>query len=303
MTATFDGPVYAVAAGAGQHQRLRRRRIQDRQRRGSAGHRPGCPSRTACATATFTGAINWGDVRELITSGPWLYAGGAFTRIGGVDRVGAGPAEPATGAGDPAFNAGIAAPNLSRARVEDFAISPDGSRLVAVGAIEQAGGNYRAQLAMLDLTTDPPRLADWFTDAYTRKCRSGFETYLRGVDFAPDGASFAVVTTGRQAGPNRTCDTAARFEVAGTGLHRPTWVNHTGGDSLYAVSFTGSAVYVGGHQRWHNNPYGNESAGRGAVNRKGIAALDPRTGLATPWNPTRRRGVGVQALLSPPRPD
>jgi hypothetical protein len=94
------------------------------------------------------------------------------------------------------------------------------------------------------------------------------------------------------------CDSAARFEVAGRGRHNPTWVNRTGGDSLYAVAVTGSAVYVGGHQRWMNNPYGRESAGPGAVSRPGIAALDPRTGRALSWNPTKDRGVGTRAIVA-----
>jgi hypothetical protein len=261
-------------------------------------------ARLALATSqrmpAFTATINWGDVRELVVRGPWLYAGGAFARIGGLDRPALARLNLDTGAGDPAFDPRIAAPNLSRARVEDFAISPDGTRLVAVGAIEQAAGQYRAQLAMYNIAANPPVLADWFTDAYSGRCRAGFETYLRGIDFAPDSASFVAVTTGRASAPNRTCDTAARFNVAGTGLHRPVWVNHTGGDSLYSVSVTGSVAYVGGHQRWQNNPYGLESAGRGAVSRKGIAAIDMVTGLATDWNPTRDRGVGVRAMLSTP---
>jgi hypothetical protein len=299
MSATFDGPVYAVAAGsdgASVYVGGAFKTVNGESQRGLAR----LSTANGARLTNFTATINYGDVRSLITRGPSLYVGGAFTRIGGADRVALARLDATTGAADLAFNARIAAPNLSRARVEDFAVSPDGSRLVAVGAIEQAGGNYRAQLAMFNLAANPPALADWFTDAYTKQCRTGFETYMRGVDFAPDGASFVVVTTGRQSDPTKTCDTAARFEVAGTGLHRPTWVNHTGGDSLYAVSVTGSAVYVGGHQRWQNNPYGNESAGRGAVSRVGIAALDPVTGLALPWNPTRKRGAGVRALLSTP---
>jgi hypothetical protein len=294
----LDGPVYALATGpdgtvyAGGDFR----RVNGTPLRGVAR----LNVTTGAPVAGFAAPINYGDVRSLAVSGASLYVGGTFTRISGAARVALARLSTATGAADPGFNARLASPNLSRVKVEDLAVTPDGGRLVAVGAIEQAFGQYRAQLVMIDTAASPARLADWYTDAYTGACREGFETYMRAVDFSPDGSYFAVVTTGRASGPQRMCDTAARFDTGFSGLHRPVWVNHTGGDSLYAVSVTGAAVYVGGHQRWMNNPYGYEAAGPGAVSRTGIAAIDPRTGNATDWNPTRARGVGVRALVSTP---
>jgi hypothetical protein len=94
------------------------------------------------------------------------------------------------------------------------------------------------------------------------------------------------------------CDAAHRFESAGTGRHDPTWVNRTGGNTLFSVAVTGSAVYVGGHQQWLDNPQGRKTAGPGAVSRPGIGAINPKTGKALPWNPTRKRGVGVRAPVA-----
>jgi hypothetical protein len=76
-------------------------------------------------------------------------------------------------------------------------------------------------------------------------------------------------------------------------------VQRTGGDSLYAVAVTGSVVYVGGHERYLDNPYGSDAKGPGpgAVSRVGIGAVNPATGKALSWNPTRARGVGVRAFL------
>lgn len=246
----------------------------------------------------FTATIDTGDVRTFARRGDALYVGGSFTAIGGVRRAALARISAHTGAPDDGFQLSLSARELNRAKVEDVALNPAGDRLVVIGAITRANGQVRAQLAMIDTRVRPAALTSWFTDVYAGACRKGFDTYLRGVDFAPDGSYFVVVSTGRLAGAHRMCDTAARFETGGTGEHKPTWVNHTGGDSLYAVSVTGSAVYVGGHQRWMNNPDGNEVAGPGAVSRPGIAALDPRTGKALSWNPTRARGVGVRALVA-----
>jgi hypothetical protein len=293
-----DGPVYALAAGANgtvylggafQH-------VAGAAQRGIAQLRLADASRVP----TFTASVNWGDVRGLAANGPWLYAGGSFSAIGGAKRVGLARLSAATGGVDPAFDLRLAAPNLTRVKIEALAVRPDGARLVAVGALEQAAGQYRAQVVMVDTAATPARLADWYTDAYTRPCRRGFETYLRGVDFSPAGDYLVIVSTGRRSGDRLMCDTAARYETGGTGLHRPTWVNYTGGDSLYSVAVTGSTVYVGGHQRWMDNPFGHESAGPGAVSRVGIAALNPVNGKATLWNPTRQRGVGARALLATP---
>src|ERR1044071_1006674 len=117
----------------------------------------------------------------------------------------------------------------------------------------------------------------------------GFDTYLRQVKFAPDGRYFVVAATGRASSPTSLCDSAARFETAGNGRHNPTRVQRTGGDSLYAVAVTGSAVYLGGHQRYFDNPYGTDKngPGPGAVPRVGIGAVSPTTGKALSWNPTR----------------
>jgi hypothetical protein len=248
--------------------------------------------------AGFGARIHWGDVRALATRGGKLYAGGTFSAISGVTRVGLARMDAGTGAVDAGFDAKLSAPGLSRTRVEHFDISPDGSRLIAVGALLKVGAAARTQIAMFDVAGSAAVLTSWYTDAYQPACMPGFDTYLRQVKFSPDGRWFVVAATGRASSPTKLCDSAARFEATGGGRHNPTWVQRTGGDSLYAVAVTGSAVYVGGHQRYLDNPHGSDAKGPGpgAVRRVGIGALNPSTGRALGWDPSRDRGVGVRAF-------
>jgi len=255
---------------------------------------------TGQPSAGFDGWVD-GDVRAIVVSGGWAYVGGWFGYADDVPRKALARIDARTGALDQTFDAKLRAPEIGRAKVEGLAVSPRGDRLAVIGALTQALGEKRVQVALLDISQPKVRLADWHTDAYNPRCRRQFDTYMRAVDFSPDGAYFVLVTTGRMSAPDLMCDTAARFETYPAGDRKPTWVNHTGGDSLYAVAVTGTAVYVGGHQRWLDNPYGHEDAGFGAVSRPGIAAIDPQSGKAMAWNPTRSRGEGLRAFVVLPQ--
>ncbi|MBL7260352.1 delta-60 repeat domain-containing protein [Paractinoplanes lichenicola] len=253
--------------------------------------------------SSFGARIGWGDVRALQARGSRLYAAGTFQAINGVNRSGLARLNADTGTVDTGFDARLSAPGLSRTRVEHFDISPDGRKLIAVGALLRASGYDRTQIAMFDVGGPSAELTSWYTDAYKPQCMKGFDTYLRQVKFSPDGSYFVVAATGRASSPDRLCDSAARFEVGGSGRHNPTWVQRTGGDSLYALAVTGSAVYLGGHQRYFDNPYGTDAKGPGpgAVSRPGIGAVSSSTGRALSWNPTRKRGVGVRVFVALPQ--
>jgi WD40 repeat protein len=129
------------------------------------------------------------------------------------------------------FNLSLTSPSAGRTTVEDTALSPDGKTLIAIGAIQHAGGVARAQVVMINTGGTNATVDNWYTNFYNVNCYSAFSTYVREVDFSPKGDYFVIVTTGGLTRSGLPCDTASRFETAGTGLHHPTWVNYTGGNT------------------------------------------------------------------------
>jgi hypothetical protein len=184
--------------------------------------------------------------------------------------------------------------------VESIAVNPQDTKVVFDGNFSTVNGADRVQVAMVDVTSTSSALAGWATSRYGNVCNtSAFETYVRDIDFSPDGSYFVLVTTGGPFGQTTLCDSAARWDATKTTSdQQPVWVNYTGGDTLLSVSCTGVAVYVGGHQRWLDNTFGHDNAGPGAVDRPGIGAIDPASGKALSWNPTRTRGHGAEVLMA-----
>ncbi len=254
---------------------------------------------TGKAVSGFNARVGHGLVFSMIRRGSHLYAGGEFTTIAGVAHAPLGRFDATTGKADAGFNLSISQPRSGSLKVYKMAVNPDDTKMVIDGTFTQVAGSRRYQIAMIDTGTTA-KLDSWSTDRYATACNAdAFDTYMRGIDFAPDGSYFVVVTTGGPFGTTQLCDSAARWESSKTGSGQdPTWVNWTGGDTLLSVSVTGKAVYVGGHQRWQDNPQGHDSAGPGAVSRPGIAALNPVGGKALSWNPTRTRGHGVETLVA-----
>jgi hypothetical protein len=239
-------------------------------------------------------------VRALIRRGTHLYAGGTFTSIGGAARTMLARLNTTTGVADPNFNFTLAGPlNGGTLKVESIAVNPQNTRVVFDGNFSSVSGADRSQVAMLNVSNTSATLSGWATSRYGNVCNPTFQSYVRDVDFSPDGSYFALVTTGGPFAPTTLCDSAARWDATkSTSGQQPVWVNYTGGDTLLSVSCTGVAVYVGGHQRWLDNTYGHDTPGPGAVERPGIGALSPTTGKALPWNPTRTRGHGAEVLMA-----
>ncbi|GGV14668.1 hypothetical protein GCM10010182_39160 [Actinomadura cremea] len=296
----LDGAVYALQPGpdgtvyaAGRFKNV-------------AGARTGPVTRLQVSTGkvvtSFKPAVPTGRISSMVRRGNRLYIGGTFTQVAKKAVTGLARLNATTGALDPTFDITLSDPRAGGLKVSNLIVNPQDTRLVVNGTFTRAEGQRRYQIAMVD-TAKTAKLTTWATDAYTSRCNTqAFDTYMRGMDFSPDGSYFVVTTTGGPYGPRQMCDTAARWETGKTGSgQKATWVNHTGGDTLLSTAVTGAAVYVGGHQRWMDNPYGSDSPGPGAAARPGIAALNPKTGKALSWNPTRSRGHGVEALVATPK--
>ena len=253
---------------------------------------------TGAVDTSFNAALTSGNVTEAaLVSGRLIISGTFPKKILAVN--------PASGANTGYINVavtGSVASNAGPVEVYRFAVNPAGTKLVGVGNFTTVGGATHYRAFMLDLGSTAASVSAWRYTPLQQMCAaSSLPDYMRDVDFSPDGSYFVFVSTGfvplsGQVGI-ALCDAASRFETANLSPTRPTWINYTGGDTLHSVAVTDQAVYVQGHQRWLNNPQGRDNAGPGAVSRPGIGAIDPTTGLALAWNPTKDRGVGGKDLL------
>ena len=271
---------------------------------------------TGAIVPGFKPMILNGAVQALRMSGGRLYVAGTFTLAGGVAHDGLATANPTTGSLDPFLNVQLTghhnyngtsgAQGAVGGRAMD--ISPDGSRAIVVGNFKDANGALHDQIVMLDLTGSSAVIdPQWNTSQFTSACSPKlFDSYVDDVDFAPNGSYFVVSATGAGTfakntdGTRSLCDSASRWSTTDTGADvMPSWVDYTGDDTFWSVAVTGTAVYVGGHERWVNNPNGPNSAAAGALPRPGIVALDPANGLPLTWNPGRNpRGEGAYSLLA-----
>ena len=254
---------------------------------------------TGAVDTAFDAGYSSGHVTDMhLVNGRLIVSGNIHKRLEALN--------PTTGANTGYLSvdiAGTVAANAGGTRVYKFAVNPAGTRLVGIGNFTTVGGLARSRAFMLDLGATSATVNSWYYQPLTKMCRaSGLPVYLKGVDFSPDGSYFVMDSTGYipTAGGVGTdiCDAAARFETNIANPIRPTWINYTGGDSLTSIAATGAVVYVQGHQRCLDNPNGTSGCLAGSSPRPGIGAIDPVTGKALSWNPTKTRGVGGRVLFA-----
>jgi PKD repeat protein len=267
---------------------------------------------TGAIDTTFAPPTISGDIRDLEVVGNRLWVAGKFTHIGANVQRALATINATTGKYDSYFTGVLAGTRRDITKypsdvtnVVQISSNPSNTRMTVVGNFTSVDGATRWQIAMFDISgSDKYALSPWTTSLFTSNCSSKFETYMTDVEYSPDGRFFVVSTSGAWGGLSSAtggsgCDVVARFEgdtnAAGAVA---TWTAYTGGDTTWTVEVTDHVVYAGGHQSWQNNPIGKNVPAQGAVERTGIAALNPVNGQAYSWNPTRSRGVGVQDMLA-----
>ena len=185
-------------------------------------------------------------------------------------------------------------------RVYNSQVSHSGNKMLIEGVFTSIAGAGRQQVAVLDLGTSSVTLDGWNAPEFNSACdTSVWPFYAHAANWSPDDQTIYVATAGYKPNGSRgaggLCDALSSFSAASsTQFHR--WINYTGCDSLFGVVADANNVYITGHERWANNPQGCDSAGPGAVSRPGLGSIDPATGQATSWNPTRALGVGGDDL-------
>ncbi|MEV1072910.1 hypothetical protein [Micromonospora parva] len=253
---------------------------------------------TGAIIDSWVGRSDGGTVRDLALSGNWLYVAGAFNWLNGTAHVGLGRLNATTGAIDPSF---IIDATVGRHSTTSYVwtidVAPDGDTLVVGGNFTLVNDLPRNQMALVDVSGTPTVL-DWSSDKFVAPCASPatFVHYVQDVKFGGDGSWFVVGTNGGAGWPSAYCDALVRFETAARGSGQlATWVDFTGNDTITSVEVADNIIYLGGHFRWLNNPNASDKAGNGAIDRLGIAAVTPATGMPVNWNPRRSGSASMPA--------
>ena len=154
-------------------------------------------------------------------------------------------------------------------RVEKIAISPNGRSLIAIGDFTVVNGESRSSAFRLGLRDRQTRLKDWHPQRFNVACIPRVPFYLRDVAWSPDGSYFVIVSSGGPGGGYPVtgfCDGAGRWEASSAGsVAEPTWVNWTGGDSLYSVAVGADADLRGRSPALAGQPHGPRLRGAGRV--------------------------------------
>jgi PKD repeat protein len=274
-------------------------------------------STTTGALVTSFGHSAAGQVANVVRVGSHLIASGYFSGINGSTKPYMVSLDLTTGKDDGYVDLSISgnynykdAANrtvgANPTRVWNTTLSPDGTKLLAMGDFMSVGGQHRQQLFMLDLGASSATVDAWYSPEFNAYCDISEPFYIQDASWSPDMSQIYTVSTGykpasgtgwRTSDPRAgLCDAAAAFPSTSIPTVSHLWVNYTGCDSLFSTAADATTVYIGGHERFANNPRGCDAAGPGAVNAPGMSGISATTGLLND-NPTRARGNGADDEL------
>ncbi len=268
-----------------------------------------------------------GEVETLAVANGHLLAGGTFKGINGstADPYFAS-LSPATGRDDGFAHLSISGnyvfpgvhPNPTK--VYNQQISHSGNLDLVEGDFTSVGGHGRQQVFMLDVSGPAAQVTGWSSpefdgsqgnlpQGYAYQCSVKESFYIRAAAWSPDDSTVYTAATGfnpwnwSTSNPRTgLCDAVAAFPATQAEVTHK-WINYTGCDSLYSVGADSSAVYIGGHERWANNPNGCNHQGPGALPAPGMGGFNTSSGaLITNASGTaglysRSRGRGADDLL------
>jgi hypothetical protein len=259
-----------------------------------------------------------GQVETLLGYNGHILAGGYYTSINNSSaNKYMTSLNPATGKDDGFISLNISGMYVSSGgtRVYNQQLSHHGTLDLVEGDFTSVGNTQREQIFMLDLSGAHAALTGWTSaefDGSLPQAMSEFQCvpqeafYLQAAAWSPNDSQVYVATTGFHPngfGTGSTprsglCDAVAAFPATQASVGH-TWINYTGCDSVFSVAADNTNVYVGGHERWTENPNGCDFAGPGAIAEPGMEGLSPSTGLITSNPPayTRGRGQGADDML------
>jgi hypothetical protein len=246
----------------------------------------------------------------LATPNGHLLAGGAFTSInGGSAHARYASLNLSTGRDDSYLNLNIFGHiQTDSPSVFNQQLSHSGAYVLAEGVFTSVQGKSRQQIFIMHLGRNHGYVTNWTSSRFSKQCDK-HPFYIHAAAWSPDDSRIYVADSGfRPLNWNHTfplyglCDAVAAFPATHSSVGH-LWVNYSGCDSFYSVAVDNSAVYAAGHERWADNAYGCNRAGKGAITAPGMGGFTPTNGSlllnsgGTAGLYSRGRGYGADDAL------
>jgi hypothetical protein len=252
----------------------------------------------------------------LLTPNGHLLAGGQFTSINGSSKHGYyASLNPGTGRDDGYLDLKVSGhysypgSDTNTTEIYNQQLAPDGDYVLAEGVFTSVQGQPRQQIFMLHLAKSAGNVTPWTSGEFNSYCSDNHPLYVKSAAWSPDGQTVYVADTGfhpynwgKQFPLTGLCDAAAAFPSTLAPVSH-SWINYTGCYTLLSVAADSSAVYIGGHELYGNNPNGCKNAGPGSYPAPGMGGIDPATGSlllnsgGTAGLYSRSRGLGADDML------